>query len=160
MLATYAVAALIMKTDLTPSKIFSSMIIFGNLRAELQRAHMILGSIVRGRKFYPFFHSRRFAISDVLVLFYLGRVSLDRFNSFFKETDLLDSYSFSESPSAPSQPLLIDDGLYLRNASFTWTPDSANDECTPSSSFKLTVPGELRFMEGKINLIIGPTCVP
>ncbi|RXW21499.1 hypothetical protein EST38_g4368 [Candolleomyces aberdarensis] len=133
MLATYAVAALVMKIELTASKIFSSMIVFGNLRDELGRSSMILSSIVR------------------------GRVSIDRFNAFFKETDLLDSYEFTESSSAIVQPQPVeDDGLYLRNASFTWTPE-ANGESTPSSSFKLTVPGELRFMEGKINLIVGPT---
>ena len=85
---------------------------------------------------------------------------MDRFNAFFKETDLLDSDELKGSSPAlvQSQPA-EDDGLYLRNASFTWTPE-ANGESTPSSSFKLTVPGELRFMEGKINLIVGPTCVP
>ena len=93
---------------------------------------------------------------------YAGRVSLDRFNTFFKETDLLDSYELDAENSSglvTPQPAAEDDGLYLRNASFTWTPDG-NGESTPSSAFKLTVPGELRLMEGKINLIVGPTCVP
>ncbi|KAJ2931797.1 hypothetical protein H1R20_g5295, partial [Candolleomyces eurysporus] len=132
MLATYAVAALIMKIDLTASRIFSSMIIFGNLRDEMLRANMILGSVVR------------------------ARVSFDRINSFFKEMDFLDSYQLTENSPALVRPQLVDDGFYLRNASFTWTPKT-NGESTPSSTFKLTVPGELRFMEGKINLIVGPT---
>ncbi|RXW20112.1 hypothetical protein EST38_g5743 [Candolleomyces aberdarensis] len=133
MLATYTAAALIMKIELTASKIFSSMIVFGNLRSDLARSSMILSSIVR------------------------GLVSMNRVDAFFKETDLLDSYESSKNLSPLAQPQLIEDeGLYLRYASFTWTPE-ADGESTPSSSFKLTVPGELRFMEGKINLIVGPT---
>ncbi|KAJ2923003.1 hypothetical protein H1R20_g14092, partial [Candolleomyces eurysporus] len=132
MLATYAVAALVMEMDLTASKIFSSMIIFGNLRDEMLRANMILGSVVR------------------------ARVSLDRINTFFKEMDFLDTSKLPENSSSLVQSQPVDDGLYLRNASFTWTPE-ANGEFTPSSTFKLTVPGELRFMEGKLNLIVGPT---
>ena len=84
---------------------------------------------------------------------------MDRVDAFFKETDLLDSYEPNKNLSPLAQPQPVEDEcLYLRNASFTWTLE-ANGESTPSSSFKLTVPGELRFMEGKINLIVGPTCV-
>jgi AAA15 family ATPase/GTPase len=49
--------------------------------------------------------------------------------------------------------------LGIRNASFTWS-NEVQWPCTPCSSrrnFTLRIDDELVFMEGKINLIVGPT---
>ena len=114
------------------------MIVFDTLRSAMQRANYYLAALIK------------------------GKVSLDRFDEFFKETETLPS---STNPTSnmlvAHQPSFSDnDWVFLRNASFSWTSGSdpeADGSMAPSSLFRLTVPGELRFMEGKINLIIGPT---
>ncbi|KAJ2926393.1 hypothetical protein H1R20_g10701, partial [Candolleomyces eurysporus] len=136
MLATYGTAALVMKIELTASKIFSSMIVFDTLRSAMQRANYYLAALVR------------------------GKVSLDRFDEFFKETTTLPSTT--NPNSSVREPSPSDNGkVFFRDASFSWTSEVSPEvggSTTPSSCpFKLTVPGELQFMEGKINLIIGPT---
>ena len=80
-------------------------------------------------------------------------------NAFFKETELLDGYGDEEHEVVPGQSSAVDDSFIgFRNAAFTWNPEPSNTGAdTPSSQFKLTIPGELQFAKGGINLIVGPT---
>jgi hypothetical protein len=113
------------------------MIVFDTLRSTMQRANYYLAALIK------------------------GKVSLDRFDEFFKETETLSSTIISNSNMLVTEPYPSDSNkVFFKNACFSWT-DGADTEVdglpTTLNSFKLTVPGELRFMEGKINLIIGPT---
>jgi hypothetical protein len=83
-------------------------------------------------------------------------------NDFFKTTELLDVYGDDEEPSHEYSSNLAtaadEDFLGFRNATFTWNPNASGTGAnTPSSQFKLTVPGTLKFAVGRINLIVGPT---
>jgi len=122
---------------LTPpiaAKIFSSMILFDNMRSELGQTNYMISAMIK------------------------GKVSLGRFNAFFKETEFLDSYENAESFTAEdlNPEVTSSDMIVLRNASFTWSPAGDGTQ-TPSAQFTLTVPGELEFKKGKINMIVGPT---
>jgi hypothetical protein len=84
----------------------------------------------------------------------VGKVSLDRLTDFMQNTELLDFL-----PS-PSDPVLNDienqpppDVVGFCDASFVWSKDRAEDP----QAFTLRIDGELRFKQGGINLIIGPT---
>ncbi|KAF6747848.1 multidrug resistance-associated ABC transporter [Ephemerocybe angulata] len=136
MLATYGTATLLDKIELTPATVFSSMILFETIRDEL---HKVAG----------------WMLSE----FIAGKVSIDRLNRFFRETELLDAFE-DETPSdpVPASRRMEDGAVGFRNTTFTWSPSSSTTGVsTPHSQFKLTVPGELLFKKGKINLIIGPT---
>ncbi|KAF5311665.1 hypothetical protein D9611_009497 [Ephemerocybe angulata] len=140
MLASYSIATLVMKIQLTSAIVFSSMMLFDMMRDELGRGSMILS------------------------FFITGKVSLDRFNTFFKTTELLDTYSKTGEGSGLSDDCPVevhtqpeDNVIGFRNASFTWVPERSPGTPASSSQFKLTVPGELCFAKGKINLIVGPT---
>ena len=80
-------------------------------------------------------------------------------NNFFKETELLDGYSDEDYEVLPGRGSALEEGFIgFRNATFTWNPESSTTGTdTPSSQFKLTVPDELQFAKGRINLIVGPT---
>ncbi|KAJ3527518.1 hypothetical protein NMY22_g9759 [Coprinellus aureogranulatus] len=138
MLLTYATATLVMKMELTSAKVFSSMILFENMRNQLMQANWQISNFIR------------------------GKVSIDRLNNFFKETDLLDAFD-EKTTSIQGDTLgvtqtLPEDFIGFRNASFSWNADSSRSGAdTPSSQFKLSVPGELEFRKGKINLIVGAT---
>ena len=115
------------------------MILFDSMRQELGRTNYMLSNMIK------------------------GKVSLDRFNAFFKETELLDSFEALETLTTrdvaqDGQQEIDSDEIMLRNASFTWNP-AVDGTQTPSSAFTLRVPGELRFEKGKINLIVGATYV-
>jgi ABC-type multidrug transport system fused ATPase/permease subunit len=134
------------------------MILFDTMRNELSRCNFILSLFISGT--YTRLLSYRSFQTDSQRFLSLGKVSLDRFDTFFKETEFLDRY---QDPEESSPPILAsedseDDFIGIRNASFAWklnTLESASS--TPSSQFKLTVPGKLEFVKGKINLIVGPT---
>lgn len=87
----------------------------------------------------------------------IGKVSLDRFNDFFKQTELLDMYDTSEDVfEEQSSQRSENGGIFLHNAAFSWNRISGTEPPTPGQ-FMLKVPGELRFKDGGVNLIIGPT---
>ncbi|KZP16764.1 P-loop containing nucleoside triphosphate hydrolase protein [Athelia psychrophila] len=136
MLATYATYTLIMKKDLTASKVFSSITVFDLLRENL---HMV---------FWELPH------------FIQGEVSLDRVNDFLTKTELLDSFSECISDEAVgliSDEARIDNGsIGFRDAVFSWS-DTTSGTVTPSRrQFTLRIADELFFKPG-INLVIGPT---
>lgn len=83
-------------------------------------------------------------------------MSINRLNDFFKQTDLLDAYG-EEDAKLLAAASADDSFIGFRNATFTWNPESPNAGTDTPSQFRLTVPGELQFKKGKINLIVGPT---
>ncbi|KAF8963030.1 multidrug resistance-associated ABC transporter [Flammula alnicola] len=135
MLVTYATYTVIMKQELIPSVIFSSLTVFDILRLEL------------------------FRISRQITASTQGKVSLDRVNDFLKETELLDSFTNTEvEVSIPDPPSFDKNAIGFKNASFSWSVGAGDGSLTPSRrSFRLRVNDELFFKPDCINLIIGPT---
>lgn len=96
-----------------------------------------------------------------------GKVSLDRYNDFLKDTELLDEFSAQPALRAIEDTEQEEDTdhenpepaeIGFRKATFAWSAESSDGTLTPRSrSFRLTIKDELLFMEGGINLIIGPT---
>ncbi|KAJ7062926.1 P-loop containing nucleoside triphosphate hydrolase protein, partial [Mycena amicta] len=128
----------IMKQDLSASKVFSSMAVFDLLRGQIWFTVYCVGFVVR------------------------AKVSIDRLNDFLNKTELLDSFSQRES-----LPIVLDEPaegiIGFRDASFTWSNDSPTDAttdgtATPSTRrFVLKIDGELFFKPGCFNLVVGPT---
>ncbi|KAF8956519.1 multidrug resistance-associated ABC transporter [Flammula alnicola] len=135
MLVTYATYTVIMKQELTPSVIFSSLTVFGTLRMQL------------------------FRISWQITANTQGKVSLDRVNDFLKKTELLDSFTNTEvEVLIPGPPSFSKNAIGFKNASFSWSVEAGDGSLTPSRrSFRLRVDDELFFKPNCINLIIGPT---
>ncbi|KAI0260098.1 P-loop containing nucleoside triphosphate hydrolase protein [Gloeopeniophorella convolvens] len=131
----------IMGKALTPSAVFSSMAVFDILRDQLRFSFQMITDLTQ------------------------AKVSIDRLNDFFHETELLDE--FSDSEKASKCAMLADspnhdrDAIGFCNASFAWSKSDENmadGTLTPSRSrFTLRVHGELVFKRGCINMIIGPT---
>ncbi|TFK76754.1 P-loop containing nucleoside triphosphate hydrolase protein [Pluteus cervinus] len=135
MIATYTTYTVIMEERLSPSKVFSSMVVFDMIRQLL------------GRVFYT--------VMDVLS----GKVSLDRLSDFLQTTELLDIYS--EKPSALStlgDAPVQRDQIGFKDASFAWTNEFTDGTLTPSKrNFRLRIDDKVTFKQGCINLILGPT---
>ncbi|KAJ7139685.1 hypothetical protein C8R44DRAFT_867802 [Mycena epipterygia] len=138
MLATYAtyVSTIIMKENLSASKVFSSMSVFDMLRGQM---HFIF-----------------WALSQTVT----GKVSLDRVNEFLHTTELLDS--FAEKDPATEGLLVPADvnanNIGFNDATFAWSSEKKDGALTPSRrKFMLRVEGELLFKRGCINLVVGPT---
>ncbi|KIK62964.1 hypothetical protein GYMLUDRAFT_259735 [Collybiopsis luxurians FD-317 M1] len=136
MLATYATYTVVMKQELSASKVFSSMIVFEKFSMLMYRIMYYVTQSVN------------------------AKVSLDRVTEFLYETELLDSFSAKTSdhllPAAAS--LTPTQEIGFRNATFSWSNDYTEGSLTPSRrQFLLKIDGELLFMKGVINLIIGST---
>jgi hypothetical protein len=86
-------------------------------------------------------------------------VSIDRLNTFFKTTEILDVYGGNDPKAHYDSPASEQDFTGFRNATFSWTPEPTTSGTDTPSRFNLTVPGELTFAKGKINLIVGATYV-
>ncbi|KAI5124482.1 hypothetical protein M0805_008364 [Coniferiporia weirii] len=137
MVATFATYTLIMKKQLTASRVFSSMAVFDMLRDQLHLIFFMVPATIQ------------------------AKVSLDRVTKFLRETELLDEFQVDKEKaeytegiaSAPKDPSAIG----FCDASFVWSND-VNGSLTPSRrKFRLTVDDEVVFKRGSINLIIGPT---
>ncbi|KAJ6589838.1 P-loop containing nucleoside triphosphate hydrolase protein [Mycena vulgaris] len=131
MITTYAV---IMKQDLSASKVFSSMAVFDLLRSQLWFTFYCISTTVN------------------------GKVSLDRLNEFLHNTELLDSFISKDIPEivAPDEP--ASDAIGFRDATFAWSSEETDGTLTPSRRrFLLKVEGELFFKPGCVNLVVGPT---
>ncbi|KAF9526535.1 multidrug resistance-associated ABC transporter [Crepidotus variabilis] len=135
MVLTYTTYAVFMKGSLTPSKIFSTMVVFETVRMGLQR---IIGQ------------------TNMIIQ---GKVSLDRVGEFLREIELLDTYT---SPSIQEQKVLAlptvgdeNPEIGFRNATFMWSREAAED--SSRRRFTLRIDGELLFKRGRVNLIVGPT---
>ncbi|KIJ45691.1 hypothetical protein M422DRAFT_778885, partial [Sphaerobolus stellatus SS14] len=132
MLATFASYTLVEKKVLTAAAVFSSMIVFDQLRSSLSRAFFILPRLID------------------------AKVSLDRVNDFLLNTELLDNFTRKDNPSAYVDPTASMDPKVMgfRNATFTWSSDG---EVLSGRQYRLKINGELFFKPGQLNLIIGPT---
>ncbi|KAK7048418.1 ATP-binding cassette transporter [Favolaschia claudopus] len=131
LLPTVTMLTLIMKEDLSPAKVFSSMAVFDVLRAQIWFTMYSVSLTVK------------------------GKVSLDRLNNFLRNTELLDAFSAEENTDTDAS---TSDLIGFRDAMFTWCNDDQPDgSLTPSSrKFVLKIEGELFFKQG-FNLIVGPT---
>lgn len=89
-----------------------------------------------------------------------AKVSLDRLNSFLRNTELLDEFDPNSKDTTIADNVKANaDLIGIRNASFTWTNEPTGT-FTPGSSrrnFTLRINDEMVFRKGKINLIVGPT---
>ncbi|KAJ7919040.1 P-loop containing nucleoside triphosphate hydrolase protein [Mycena leptocephala] len=137
MIATYATYTVLMKEDLTASKVFSSMSVFDMLRNQL---HFIF-----------------WALSQAIT----GKVSLDRVHEFLQKTELLDSFA-EKDPNTPElfipAEAASDEKIGFRDATFAWSNETTDGSLTPSKrKFMLKIEGEMLFKPGCINLVVGPT---
>ncbi|KAI0328372.1 multidrug resistance-associated ABC transporter [Cubamyces sp. BRFM 1775] len=148
MVVTFATYTVVMKGELTASKLFSSNAAFLIIQQQLH------------------------AIFFQIPVLTQARVSLDRINSFLHETELLDEFTDATTaqdivssptigPSAPV-PESSSDILGIKQTSFTWsdevevsTPSTVGSQ--QSRKFVLHIDGEVLFKRGRINLIVGPT---
>ncbi|KAF7306582.1 ATP-binding cassette transporter [Mycena indigotica] len=137
MMATYATYTIIMKENLSASKVFSSLSVFDMLRNQL---HFIF-----------------WALSQAVT----GKVSLDRVDEFLRRTELLDRYTEPDPAAAELfVPADVEDSqkIGFRDATFAWTSEKIDGTLTPSRRrFLLRIDGELLFKPGCINLVVGPT---
>ncbi|KAF7798640.1 hypothetical protein EIP86_009863 [Pleurotus ostreatoroseus] len=143
MIFTFMAYTLVMKQELTASRVFSSMTVFQILQENL------------------------YTIFGMIPVIIQAKVSLDRVNDFLLNTELLDEYT-SEKDSSNAETAHevvaaqnIDPSIIgFREASFTWSSSDDDDDDTPGShyhGFTLRIDNELTFKEGVINLIVGPT---
>ncbi|KAI0640442.1 P-loop containing nucleoside triphosphate hydrolase protein [Trametes meyenii] len=139
MLATFFTYTVLMKQQLTASKVFSSMSVFDMLRIDIQATFYIIPQLIQ------------------------AKVSMDRIADFLRNTELIDEFTDDKDEetgalySAVSAPR---DVIGIRQASFTWSRDSAPAQTpggTRKRTFTLNVDDELIFQRGKVNLVVGPT---
>jgi ABC-type multidrug transport system fused ATPase/permease subunit len=132
MLVTYATYTVIMKQELTASKIFSSISVFSLLKMQLRRLSYQISTTVQ------------------------AKVSLDRMTEFLQNTELLDS--FADQPLLVGIPTECEGEIGFKDATFSWSAESSDGSSTPSQrAFRLHIRGEQLFKRDCINLIIGPT---
>ncbi|PPQ77073.1 hypothetical protein CVT25_014886, partial [Psilocybe cyanescens] len=140
MLLTYGAHTVIMKEDLTASKIFSSMAVFSIMRDQLNRIAWQSNMMIE------------------------AKVSVDRLTDFLHNTEVLDRFSKTDKAETIriSLPIETDEAEDLevgfRNATFAWSAKEGDGTLTPSSrSYRLRVRDTLLFKRNCINLIVGPT---
>jgi len=132
MVASFAAYTLIQHKPLTASTVFTSMVIFENLKG-------VMGLIIY-----------------MVTQYITSGVSLQRLNKFLNESDMIDVYSQGTRATlhSPEQLEAEANGLIrLKNATFAWGEDTGNKNII---NFRLNVP-DVTFAKGKINLITGPT---
>uniref|UniRef100_A0A8H7XSA6 P-loop containing nucleoside triphosphate hydrolase protein n=1 Tax=Psilocybe cubensis TaxID=181762 RepID=A0A8H7XSA6_PSICU len=157
MFVTFAVYTGVMKERLTASKIFSSSIVFGIFRQQISNLSRKLVYIIQGEYVAPLIYIGAPLTSHT------AKVSLDRVNSFLRETELLDRFTEGTNSSAAENTGVIGNvaevDIGIRNASFTWGAKDIQDVTRPSPSrnFRLRIVGDLIFKRGCVNLITGPT---
>ncbi|OSD04848.1 P-loop containing nucleoside triphosphate hydrolase protein [Trametes coccinea BRFM310] len=141
MLSTFFTYTVIMKKELTASRVFSSMAVFDMLRSDLQSSFWIIPQLVR------------------------AKVSLERISDFLRNTELIDEFERVRDGEAAdiwtnTVPENRKGVIGIRHASFTWSKDSAPCQTAGGRrrrTFMLTIEDELIFQRGKINLVIGAT---
>ncbi|KZT36419.1 hypothetical protein SISSUDRAFT_1049930 [Sistotremastrum suecicum HHB10207 ss-3] len=129
MMGTYATYTLGMGGELTPSKLFSSLVIFNRLEGYLHTIFWILPELLQ------------------------AKVSMDRIGEFLNNGELYDTPA-----SIPAATDITDqESPYIRDAAFTWDKPLASPTASKTRRFRLQIEGELAFKTGRINLICGPT---
>ncbi|KDQ20385.1 hypothetical protein BOTBODRAFT_305749 [Botryobasidium botryosum FD-172 SS1] len=136
MVLTFATFTLIMKQDLTASKVFSAMAIFDLLRDQLHGVFWIIPMVIQ------------------------GKVSLDRVNDFIYNTELLDEHVNPENETIRqgfAAPTADPTAIGFSDAVFTWANQVPGTPTPSRRNFRLRIEGDLFFQRGKISLIVGPT---
>ncbi|EMD36164.1 hypothetical protein CERSUDRAFT_84254 [Gelatoporia subvermispora B] len=136
MLVTLFTYTVVMKEELSASKLFSSIAVFDLLRRALNMT------------------------TNFIPISIQGKVSLERVQDYLRNTELLDEYTTmaggNHDVPASAAPLVE---IGIREASFTWSNESDGSVTLGSSRrrFTLRVDDELIFKRGQVNLVIGPT---
>ncbi|KAF7340454.1 Multidrug resistance-associated ABC transporter protein [Mycena venus] len=86
-----------------------------------------------------------------------GKVSLDRVDDFLKKTELLDAFDEKETTAFFTPGSSTDERIGFRNATFAWSKMSDGSLMRSQRQFLLKIEGELLFLRGRINLVVGPT---
>ncbi|KAF9481117.1 multidrug resistance-associated ABC transporter [Pholiota conissans] len=135
MLITYTTYTVVMKQQLTPSIIFSSLTVFSRLQLQLSMISWQISSFVE------------------------GKVSLERVDAFLRETELLDAFADPNREHTMGEcPSFNKDVIGFKDCSFAWSVGAKEGSSTPSRrSYRLRINDELFFKPNCINLIIGPT---
>ncbi|KAI9056609.1 P-loop containing nucleoside triphosphate hydrolase protein [Trametes sanguinea] len=141
MLSTFFTYTVIMKEELTASRVFSSMAVFEMLRLDLHSSFSVIPQLIQ------------------------AKVSLERISDFLRNTELIDEFErVRDGDTAQIWANAIPEDrkgvIGIRHASFTWSKDGASSRTpggTSKRTFVLTIDKELVFQRGKMNLIIGPT---
>ncbi|KAI9061281.1 P-loop containing nucleoside triphosphate hydrolase protein [Trametes sanguinea] len=141
MLSTFFTYTVIMKEELTASRVFSSMAVFDMLRIDLQASFSMIPKLVH------------------------AKVSLERIADFLRDTELIDEFESARGGDDEQLgPHMVPEDrkgvVGIRHASFTWSKDGAASRTPGGSctrSFVLHIDEELIFQRGKLNLIVGPT---
>ncbi|KAF8199828.1 hypothetical protein K438DRAFT_1918479 [Mycena galopus ATCC 62051] len=123
----------IMKQDLSPSKVFSSIAIFDMLRTKIS-----------------------FTVSTVSMAVIFPLRFRHRLNEFLHNTELLDSFISEESAENVSSDD-ADSAIGFRDATFAWSSDGILPIAPLTGRFLLRVEGEVLFKKGCVNLVVGPT---
>uniref|UniRef100_A0A0W0F5R1 P-loop containing nucleoside triphosphate hydrolase protein n=1 Tax=Moniliophthora roreri TaxID=221103 RepID=A0A0W0F5R1_MONRR len=121
-------STVIMKQELSASKVFSTVTVMDMFRRQL----------------WDIFNSVTAAIT--------GKVSLDRINDFLHNTEVLDAYSRG---SEYEESALYRDEIGFQKAKFTWGTERSAE--SSDRNFVLDITDHVVFKEKAINLIIGPT---
>ncbi|KAI0325196.1 P-loop containing nucleoside triphosphate hydrolase protein [Cubamyces sp. BRFM 1775] len=141
MLSTFFTYTVIMKKQLTASRVFASMAVFDMLRIDIHASFFIVPVLIN------------------------AKVSLERIADFLWNTELIDDFESKRQPEEEeiwtnAVPDDRKDVIGIRHASFTWSKDgvpSVTPGGTRKRAFVLSVDDELTFQRGKLNMIIGPT---
>ncbi|KAJ8084433.1 hypothetical protein PM082_003203 [Marasmius tenuissimus] len=123
---------MIMKEELTPSTVFSSMAVLEELRIQLARAFHFLSQMIS------------------------GKVSLDRVSNFLNNTELLGIHEKGSTSWSVQVPSHRANDIGFENAVFMWSRE-ADHTPHPGQQFVLRIDGELLFKRGRINILLGET---
>ncbi|KAI5122631.1 hypothetical protein M0805_008718 [Coniferiporia weirii] len=141
-LIVLSIYTLVMKGDLTASRIFTALMVFSMLDEQI------------------------FRIMHTIPEFLKAKISFDRFTEFLNTTELLSEDTDPSSAEEADQSVMIEhpskDIIGFNACSFSW--DSFNNEDSYQSrghdarkQFELRFDDEVVFKRGHINLIVGPT---
>ena|ERR1700679_1796477 len=129
------------------------MAVFETVRATLYDTSFLFTLVLKGMRYTAMQGHANLRLLS-------GKVSLDRFSSFLRDTELLDTISEEkiEETGMMNDVQHVDDRIGFNNAIFTWSEEAEDEDQTPSSRvFRLRVEGNITFKRHGINLIIGPT---
>ncbi|KAF7352122.1 ATP-binding cassette transporter [Mycena venus] len=142
MLVTYvtlyfSMSTVLMKQELRPSIVFSTMPVFDMLRNQLHMANYRI------------------------IQFIDAKVSLDRINDFLHNTELLDQFAEEKEETAEFLATEVSEAqsqeIGFRDAAFTWSNDNDGSATPSKHKFTLRIDDELFFKRGCFNLVLGPT---
>ncbi|KZS96509.1 P-loop containing nucleoside triphosphate hydrolase protein [Sistotremastrum niveocremeum HHB9708] len=129
MMSTYATFTLVMGGELTASRLFSSLVVFGRLENYIGAIIWVFPGILE------------------------AKVSLDRISEFLNSGELY-KLSKPEDSIADSADAST---VYVRDIVFSWDDPKQLQRPSNGRHFQLQINDELKFKTGGINLICGPT---